>query len=336
MRRLSLQFAKSFFVTNSKSIDFCSSNNFLSLYLIPHLLSSMYAIASSLSTKWGFISYASGLETAIVRLSLTLAFCCLAPVLSIIAIDLALYLVRLFLWNSTETYVAIKRRLSNPDLLHITKAVIPEISAAILAQTKGKATFSMGGGSEEEEEEEASDSTPTDPEDPLFIDRAVEHDYDNLDEDDQLYFPLVPTGRRSRHGTIISGNSCISNTNSSSGSSGPSNNNRTQTAMISKKSPSSTHLSLRRSRASSESLSRAILATSLTTRDGRDSSFSNLDLFSGLSGISSSGSGSSSRVNMNSGGSRVRVSTGGSDSGNGDTSGMFSDPGRSSSLKLVT
>lgn len=173
-----------------------------------------YQIIGSSSLTW--LPFAPVVETVIVRLALTLAFFCLAPVIGIIGLDLGLYIVRLLMWNSTETYGMIKRRLSQPDISTLGPA--DEIELVLIDRKEqmgsgtGAASFSF--------------ATDDDYDEPAW---GGEKDSDNLDEDDPIFTWRQPVLARRRINSIVRG----------------------QAAMITKKSPSSTHLSGRRSRGNS-------------------------------------------------------------------------------------
>lgn len=186
-----------------------------------------------------WIPLSSSVEALIVRMALTLAFLCLAPVISIIIIDLALYLVRMLMVNSTETYVAIKRRLSTPTIAQLQEKQQHLKMEQRRPHSEG-ATFLL-----HDDEDDDSDGAD-EPEEPVTPAAYEEdHDSDNLDEDD--HYLITPATLKQQHRKFLRPKTISSSTLT----------RNTQVSMVTKKSPSSSHLALRRSRASSS-------ATSLT------------------------------------------------------------------------
>ena len=167
------------------------------IYKSAHSNSSMslFIISPTSIATHSWLPWASGIETIIVRLSLSLAFCCVAPVIGIIALDLSLYIVRLFMWNSTETYAAIKRHISTPNLLHD----LDTVGARATALGQGaRATFLVG----KDEDDSDSDEDKAQ-QGMLYEDMMVECDSDNLDEDDQIILqPRIIKPRKSRTTSI--------------------------------------------------------------------------------------------------------------------------------------
>lgn len=161
-----------------------------------------------------YFPFAAQLETIIVRLALTLALCCLSPVIGAISLDLGLYVVRLFVWNSTETYGIIKRRLSQPSISTLDQAR-KSTSSASISTPQNRLSWFFSDDSADNADAEYEDGGESDM---------------NMDEDDPIYTLRKPSNnshasRRSRHNSII----------------------KDQAAMVSKRIPSSTHLGDRRS-----------------------------------------------------------------------------------------
>lgn len=62
-------------------------------------------------------SIASTIEQIVVTTCLCLAICCLIPVIAFVCIDISLFIFKICIHNSSQTYISVKRRLSDPNVV---------------------------------------------------------------------------------------------------------------------------------------------------------------------------------------------------------------------------